>query len=65
MLLTEFALGVISRIMPQLNLLILGQPVRFAVGIGAAIAVIALLEPLTGRILSEFLGRWAGMIAKL
>jgi flagellar biosynthetic protein FliR len=65
MLLTEFSLGIISKVLPQLNLLILGQPIRFAMGIGAAILVIGLLEPMTGRILTDFLGRWAAMIGKL
>jgi len=65
MLLTEFTLGIVSRVLPQLNLLVLGQPVRFAMGIAAAVAVIGLLEPLNSRILSDFMGRWAAMIAKL
>lgn len=65
MLLTEVALGVISRVLPQLNMLVLGQPVRFALGLGSAVALLGLLEPLTSRVTADFLGRWAAMIAKL
>lgn len=65
MLLTEFSLGVISRVLPQLNMLVLGQPVRFALGLGAAITMLGMLEPMTSRLTSDFLGRWAAMIEKL
>jgi flagellar biosynthetic protein FliR len=65
LLLTEFSLGIISKILPQLNLLILGQPVRFAMGLASAAAVIGCMEPLTGRIFTDFLGKWAQMILKL
>jgi flagellar biosynthetic protein FliR len=65
LLLTEFSLGIISKVLPQLNLLILGQPIRFAMGLASAIVVIGCMEPLTGRIFTDFLGKWAQMISKL
>lgn len=65
LLLTEFSLGIISRILPQLNLLILGQPVRFAVGIGSAALLVGFFEPIAGRVFTQFFGDWAAMIMKL
>ena len=65
LLLTEFSLGIVSKILPQLNLLILGQPVRFAMGLIAATVLIGCMEPLAGRIFTDFLGKWAELVSKL
>lgn len=65
LLLTELSLGLVSRIMPQLNLLILGQPVRFAAGLAGAAAVVALMPSLAGGLFSRFFAQWAALIGKL
>jgi flagellar biosynthesis protein FliR len=49
MLIVELGTGLVSRVAPALNLLVIGPPLRLIVGLMAVAAVIPLIPPLTAR----------------
>jgi flagellar biosynthesis protein FliR len=63
LLLVEFALGVVSRNLPQMNLLLLGLPVKIIVGLAALMIWAAGFAAPASRLYAGIYQAWAGWFA--
>lgn len=63
LLLIDLALGILARVVPQLNVFIVGIPLKTAVGLGVLSAMVLALNPLVRQGAREFFN-YAGVILK-
>lgn len=64
LLLVEFALGVIARNLPQVNMFVLGIPVKIVVGLLALSVWAAGLGTVSARLYAEIYGTWTAVFAQ-
>jgi len=56
--LCEIGLAMVSRVMPQMNIFVLGIPVKILVGLSVLVLSIAYIAPLMGKIFLSIFGYW-------
>ena len=63
LLITEFALGAVSRNLPQMNMISMGVPVKIVVGLAALALWLGSMGPVMDAVYKSIFTTWSGMLA--